>query len=101
VSRRKKSSKPSPQTARERLKALPWALLLQATVVIGKRWRALPEKDRARVARIVRESRGRPSSLGTRERLELRRVMGKLDVKRMIRELVPLVRGGGSRRKRR
>jgi hypothetical protein len=101
VSRSKKASKPSSKGARERVKDLPWALLLQAAVVIGNRWRALSEKDRARLTRIVRESQGRPARLGPRERVELRRLAGKLDVKRMARELMLLARVSGNRRRRR
>jgi hypothetical protein len=42
----------------------------------------------------LRESRGRLSNLSTRQRLELRRLARKLDLKGMGRELRPLVRGG-------
>jgi hypothetical protein len=84
----------------QRAKALPWALLLQAGVVIGKRWRALSAKDRARISRLARESRGRPSNLGARERRELRKLIGKLDLKGAGRELVSLARGGRRRKRR-
>ncbi len=101
MSRSKKASQRNSKGALERAKDLPWVLLLQAAVVIGKRWRALSEKDRARLTRIVRESQGRPARLGPRERMELRRLAGKLDVKRMARELTLLARASGNRRKRR
>ena len=101
VSRSKKASKAKATSARERVKDLPWVLLLQAAVVIGKRWRALSEGDRARLTRLVRESQGRPARLSAKERLELRRLAGKLDIKRMARELALLARAGGNRRRRR
>jgi len=101
VSRSKKASKAKATSARERVKDLPWVLLLQAAVVIGKRWRALSERDRARLTRLVRESQGRPARLSAKERLELRRLAGKLDIKRMARELALLARAGGNRRRRR
>ena len=46
----------------DRVKGLPWLLLLQAAVVLGKRWSALSAKDRARLARLVRQSKGGPAT---------------------------------------
>jgi hypothetical protein len=83
-----------------RAKALPWALLLQAGVVVGKRWRALSSKDRARISSLTRESRGRPGNLSAKERRELRKLIGKLDLKGAGRELASLVRGGRRRKRR-
>jgi hypothetical protein len=82
----------------DRMKGLPWLLLLRAAVVLGKRWRALSAKDRARLTRLVRQSRGRAGNLSVRERLELRRLSRKLDVQGASRELLPLLRGGRKRR---
>jgi len=84
-----------------RLKALPWAALLQVGLAFGERWRRLSERDRARLTRLVRDSRGRVGNLSARERDELRKVVRKLDVKGMGREMLPLLRGGPGRRKRR
>jgi hypothetical protein len=83
-----------------RAKALPWALVLQAGVVVGKRWRALSSRDRARISRLARESRGRPGNLSVKERRELRKLLGKLDLKGAGRELVSLARGGRRRKRR-
>lgn len=85
---------------RKRVKALPWAVLLQTGAVLGKRWRSLSAKDRAHLARLTRESRGRPGNLSEKERRELRKLVGKLDFKGMSRELLPLVRGGRKRKRR-
>jgi hypothetical protein len=82
-----------------RAKLLPWAALLQAGVAFSKRWRSLSERDRARMLGLLRESGGRLGTLSSKERKELRKLAGKLDLKGMGRELLPLVRGG--RRKRR
>ncbi len=68
--------------------------------MLGERWRALSEKDRARLTRLVRESRGRLGHLSARERDELRKLVRKLDLKGMGRELLPLVRGGRGRKRR-
>ncbi|TMM18798.1 MAG: hypothetical protein E6F96_04880 [Actinobacteria bacterium] len=84
-----------------RLKALPWAMLARAGMVVGARWTALSAKERARLARLVRESRGRPGSLSAKDRNELRKLVRKLDLKGAGRELVPLLRGSARRRKRR
>jgi hypothetical protein len=85
------------------VKALPWAALLQAGVVVGKRWRSLSDKERARLTALLRQSGGRPRNLGEKERRELRKLAGKLDLKGMGRELLPLARrrraGRGSRRR--
>ena len=80
------------------MKGLPWLLLLQAAVVLGKRWSSLSAKDRARLAGLVRQSRGRAGNLSVRERVELRRLSRKLDVKGASRELLPLIRRGRKRR---
>jgi hypothetical protein len=93
-----KSAAPS-NSKRDRLKALPWAALLRAGVLVGSRWRALSERDRSRLSRLVRQSGGRPGNLSAKERRELRRLAGKLDLKGMGRELLPLVRARRGGRK--
>jgi hypothetical protein len=102
-SRRLAKSTPKGKSLRERLGVVPWAVLLQVAMVIGNRWRALSVKDRQRLSTLVRASRGRPDRLSAKERAELRRLAAKLDVKRMIRELVLLrrARRRGRRRRRR
>jgi hypothetical protein len=75
--------------------------MLQAVVVMGRRWTALSKKDRERLTGLVRESRGRLGTLSDRERSELRRLVGKLEVKRMGRELLALGRAGRRGRRRR
>jgi hypothetical protein len=85
----------------DRVKDLPWLALLQAVVVVGRRWSALSQKDRTRLTGLVRESRGRVGNLSAKERVELRRLVRKLDPKGAGRELLPLMRGGRKRRKRR
>lgn len=83
-------------------KAVPWATLLQGTVIVGRRWAALSVKERARSRELMRKSRGRLRNLSVRERLELRKLAHKLDVKGMGSELVALGRGRDRRgRKRR
>jgi hypothetical protein len=80
--------------------AVNWSLLARAGLVVARRWNALSGKERARLARLLRNWRGRKSNLSTRERVELRKLVRKLDLKGGTRELTSLVRGG-KRRKRR
>ena len=76
---------------------LPWALLLQAGLLVTRRWRSLSEKDRRRLAALARESGGRLGSLSGKQRRELGRLAGKLDLKGLAGELIAL---GGRRRRR-
>ena len=87
----KKSSSPA-----GRVKALPWAALLQGAVVVGRRWKGLSPKDRERIKELLAESGGRVNRLSAKQRKELRKLAGKLDLKGMGRELVAL-RGGRGR----
>ncbi|MFI4984970.1 MAG: hypothetical protein ACHQAV_03165 [Solirubrobacterales bacterium] len=81
--------------------AVPWAVLLRGGAIVGKRWTALSAKERAQVAQLVRESRGRVSNLSAKQRTELRKLARRLDLKGMGRELLPLVRGGARTGRRR
>jgi hypothetical protein len=93
-------SKPTPaRTTLARVKALPWTVLLEVGLVFGRRWSRLSAKDRARITHLVRQSRGRPSNLSGRERAELRKLLRKLDIRAIARELPRLMRR--TRRRRR
>ena len=87
--------------ARGKLGAIPWLALARGTMIVGRRWTALSAKDRARLVELVRTSRGRVSNLSVKQRLELRKLAGRLDLKGMARDLLPVVRGGGRRGRRR
>jgi hypothetical protein len=97
-----KSSKQSKQDKSKlaRVKDLPWALLLQMGVVLGRRWRSLSAKDREHLTRLTRESQGRLSNLSEKQRKELKKLVGKLDPKRTSRELVLLARARRWRKRR-
>jgi hypothetical protein len=79
------------------VRALPWALLLEIAAVASRHWRGLDEGERRRLRELVLESRGRPGNLSARQRAELRRLVGKLDLPGMGREMSPF----GAGRKRR
>jgi hypothetical protein len=87
----KSPAKTSDSKLKRTVKAVPWATLLQGTMIVGRRWASLSEKERARFAQLVRRSRGRVRNLSMKERLELRKLAHKLDVRGMGRDLAPLV----------
>jgi hypothetical protein len=91
----------APKSKLERTRALPWAAGLQAALLIGQRWRALSRRDRARLARLVRDSRGRLGNLSRREQLELRRLLDKLRLRALPGELALVMSGSRRRRRRR
>jgi hypothetical protein len=84
----------------KRLKTLPWAAILQTGVLLTKRWLALSEKERKRLLRLLRDSRGRVSNLSVRERLELRKLLGKLEPKGTAREVRALFPSSKKRKHR-
>ena len=75
-----------------RLKAIPWAMALQAGLVAREHWRKLTEKERSRLLELLGKARGRPGNLTAREREELKRLARKLDVPGFGRNLLPLGR---------
>jgi hypothetical protein len=82
----------------DRLRDLPWLMVLQSSVVVGRRWSALSAKERAQLMSILRESRGRKGNLSVKQRYELRRLAHKLDLKGAGRELM-LIRAARRRLK--
>jgi hypothetical protein len=89
----------APKSKLDRLQALPWVEIVQAGVAVGRRWRALSAKDRARLTHLLRDSRGSVGNLSVRQRLELRSLVRKLDLRGLGRELLPLARSGRGRRR--
>jgi hypothetical protein len=71
-------------------------MVIQAGVAVNKRWRSLSERERSRLSNLLRRSGGRPGKLSAKERAEVRKLVGKLDLKGLSRDLLPLA----SRRKR-
>ena len=81
--------------------AVPWLLVARGAMIVSRHWNALSQKERAHLAQLVGESRGRASNLSSKQRSELSKIARKLDLMTMGRELLAL-RGGGRRgRKRR
>ena len=71
---------------------VPWILVFEAALMMRKRWRNLPQPDRARLAELTRKSQGRPTKLTREERAEFRRIAGDLDLIGLVREMAPLGR---------
>ena len=93
MSKLSKSQPKSESKLKHTLEAVPWAALLQVTVIVGRRWASLSSKERARFTELIHKSRGRVRNLSVRERLELRKLAHKLDIRGMGSELVALGRG--------
>ena len=84
----------------DRARSIPWAAVLQVLGIVYSRWRRLSDRDRARVMRLMRESQGRLTRLGSKERNELRGLVRKADLKGLGSELLTLRRGGKRRGRR-
>ena len=80
------------------MKQLPWPAIAGGLMAAGKRWRSLSAKERSRLLELVRESGVRPDRLSPKQRRELRRLLGKLDLRGMGGEVGRHLRGRGRRR---
>jgi hypothetical protein len=84
-----------------RLRAVPWLLLFEVGRGVHSHvMDSLSPAERRRVGEILRKSKGNPTHVTPREREELRRLAGKLDFKRLGRDLVPRVVTSQRRRRR-
>jgi hypothetical protein len=79
-----------------------WWLLVAGQVALATRrhLQKLAPDERRRLAEIVRSSRGRPSNVSKRERDELWRLMRKLDLGRLGRDVAGMAAGGRRRGRR-
>lgn len=92
-------SKSEKRSGKELVAAVPWAALLQAALVVSRRLNELSKKDREKLTRLLRESHGRPNALTEKEREELRTLIGKIDLRKMGSDMLPLVTGKGRKGK--
>ena len=86
--------------AGELLDTLPLAELLQGTIALASRWMRLSGRDRSRLLDLLIESKGVVTRLTPKERKELRRLLGKLDLGGLSRELSGLARDWRKRGRR-
>ncbi len=70
------------------LRALPWArILAYGRVVLDRFSEDIPKKDRDRLGRLVRKSKGDPRRLTAAERTELVAILRRLDLARLGKDL--------------
>lgn len=72
------------------LKGAPWLLVIQAAMAARDHWGVLTPAERTDLARLLRSTKGRPSSLTAHEKAELRRLVGKLDLPGLGKDLLPI-----------
>jgi hypothetical protein len=83
-----------------RLRAVPWLLLFEVGRGVHSHiMDTLSPAERRRVTQILRKSKGNPANVTPREREELRRLAGKVDLKRLGQDLAPRVIAGRKRRR--
>ena len=71
-------------------KTLPIVLLGQAAVVLRDHWRNIPARDRARLAELLKASKGRPGNLTPQQRTELGTIVKRANISGLGRDLAPL-----------
>ena len=72
-----------------RLRALPWLLLYELATVAHGQWQDLPPGDRDKLTRLAVKSRGLPTNLTARERAEVKRILRRIDLQHVARQVVP------------
>ena len=81
--------------------SLTWLILAgQAALATRRHLQKLEPGERRRLAEILRKSKGRPSNLGKRERDDLRRLVGKLELGRLGRDVAGIATDARRRRDR-
>jgi hypothetical protein len=69
-------------------RALSVALALELATTARTHWNMLTPGERAHLGDLVKKSKGRPQNLTPRDRKDLRRLVGKLDLPMLGRSLV-------------
>jgi hypothetical protein len=80
-----------------RFRALPWLLLYELANVAHAQWQDLPAGDRDKLTRLAVKSRGLPTNLTARERAEVKRILGRIDLQHVVRQVVPKALAGRAR----
>ena len=80
---------------------ITWLLLAgQAALATRRHLQKLDARERRRLAEIVRSSGGRPSNVSKRERDELLRIVRKLELGRLGRDVAGMAAGARRRGRR-
>jgi len=83
-----------------RVRAMPWVIVFELAMTLRKHWRRLPDGDRKRLSELIRKSQGVPTKLSAGERLEVRRLVAKLEPATIARSVVPIGRKAAKGRRR-
>ncbi len=77
---------------------VPWLLLFEAArLAHGHLMEVTSPADRGKIAEMVRRTKGRPQRLTDRDRAELKRIGGKLELGSFLRSAGPRMLVGGKR----
>jgi hypothetical protein len=89
------------RSSRSRFSArtLPWALAGQAALVLRDHWRSVSPADRARLAELVKQSKGRPMHLTPQQRQEVTNIIKRADIPGLGRDLAPIATRQKGRRR--
>jgi hypothetical protein len=86
--------------AMPRLRPIPWLMAIQVALIANEHvTEQLSAPERARLRRLLLKSKGLPGNLTPKERAEVKRLVGKLDVPGVGRKLVPFAIGARKRRR--
>jgi hypothetical protein len=100
VARRQSRSKPKHSNASEGIRALPWGFIVRALFLVNARWRTLSVKERARLRSLLGSYAIGPAELSAKERKEMHKLLHKLNLRRLRRELILLGARAARRRKK-
>ena len=82
------------------LRALPWRLILEVATIVVTRFRDdLQPGDRRRLTALVRKSKGNPRRLTEKERHEVVKILRRVDLSRLGRDVAGVVTVRGARRR--
>jgi hypothetical protein len=84
-------------------RTVPWTRLLQvakAAPLVKRHWDKLTPAERRQLQRLVLKSKGRPSNLSVPERVTVRRLVRKLELRSLGRDLTSAVSPIPSRRRK-
>lgn len=82
-------------------RTIPIVLLGQAAMVLKDHWQRVSAADRARLAELLKASKGRPNNLTPQQRSELSKIVKRADIAGLGRSLAPIATRTGTRGKRR
>lgn len=82
------------------IRGVPWLVVIQAAMAAREHWGVLTLRERTELARLLRSTRGRASNLTAHEKAELRRLVGRLDLPGLGKDLLPVVARRGGRKRR-